>query len=370
MDRRGLEKQTMNDARFRKGFLLALVIAVTGTFVFVIKDFLMTLFVAGIFSGLTHPLYLRLVKALGGRKALAAILTLLIVVLLVGAPLVFVLSIVTNEAISIADNVTPVVKRFISEPTSVDSYLDRIFAVQWLAPYRETLLTKAGETAGSLSRVVVSSLTSTTRGTFSLIIDFFMMLYAMFFFLIKGRHYLDQALQYLPLRESEQRQMLERFNSVARATLKGTLLIAIVQGTLGGTILAILGIPAAVLWGLLMTVLSLLPLIGGAIVWVPVSIVLAVQGAWVKALILVVFCSLVIGSVDNLLRPRFVGRDTGMSDLLVLFSTLGGISVFGGIGFLVGPLVAALFVTIWDIFGQVYRDDLDVERPAHIQLPP
>lgn len=362
-------KHTMNEARFRKGFLLALVIAVTATFVFVIKDFLMTIFVAGIFSGLAHPLYLWLQRAFGGREVLASIATLLIIVLLVGAPLVFVASIVTAEAVRVTDNVTPVVKQLIAEPTSIDGYLDRIPGVQWLAPYREALLTKAGETAGGLSRIVVASLTSTTRGTFALIVDFFMMLYAMFFFLIRGRRYLDHGLQYLPLRESEQRQMLQRFNSVARATLKGTLLIAIVQGTLGGTIFAILGIPAAVLWGLLMIVLSLLPVIGGAIVWVPAAIVLAIQGAWIKSLILVVFCSLIIGSIDNVLRPRLVGHDTGMSDLLILFSTLGGIGAFGAIGFLVGPLVAALFVTVWEIFGKVYRDELDVEPSSRIQLP-
>jgi predicted PurR-regulated permease PerM len=196
-----------------------------------------------------------------------------------------------------------------------------------------------------------------------------MMLYAMFFFLIDGRRYLDSILRYLPLRESEQNQMLHRFVSVTRATLKGTLLIGMVQGSLGGVIFAILGISGAVLWGLLMIVLSLLPVIGGALVWVPAAIVLAIQGSWIKALILAGFCSLVIGSIDNVLRPRLVGHDTQMSDLLVLFSTLGGIAVFGAIGFIVGPIIAALFVTIWEIFGKAYRDNLDVEPAPQIHLP-
>ena len=358
------------NARFRKGFLLALVVAITATFAYVIKDFVMTIFVAGIFSGLAHPLYLQLRRALGGREALASAVTLLTILLLVGAPLVFVGSIVTSEAVRLTDTVTPFVKALIDEPTSIDGYLDRIFGVQWLAPYREMLLTKAGEAAGSLSRTIVTSLTSTTRDTLALIVDFFMMLYAMFFFLMNGRRYLDEVLQYLPLRESEQNKMLQRFVSVARATLKGTLLIGVVQGTLGGIIFAILGISGAVLWGMLMIVLSLLPVIGGALVWVPAAIVLAFQGAWIKALILVVFCALVIGSIDNVLRPRLVGHDTKMSDLLILFSTLGGIAGFGAIGFLVGPLIAALFVTIWEIFGKAYRDDLDVEPAPYIQLPP
>jgi predicted PurR-regulated permease PerM len=134
-------------------------------------------------------------------------------------------------------------------------------------------------------------------------------------------------------------------------------------------IFAILGISGAVIWGLLMVVLSLLPVIGGALVWVPIAIVLAIQGAWIKALVVVGFCSLVIGSIDNVLRPRLVGRDTEMSDLLILFSTLGGITAFGAIGFIVGPIVAALFVTIWEIFGNAYRTDLDVEPSSQIHLP-
>jgi predicted PurR-regulated permease PerM len=358
-----------NDARFRKGFLLALVAAITATFVFVVRDFLMTIFVAAIFSGLAHPLYSKLRKSLGGRDGFASALTLLIGVLLVGGPLVFIVSIVTNEAVRMSENVTPWVAQLISEPTRVGVYLDRIPGIELIGPYREMLVTKAAEAAGSLGRVIVTSLSSTTRGTLALIFDFFLMLYAMFFFLMHGRRYLESILKYLPLRESEHNEMLDRFVSVTRATLKGTLLIGMVQGTLGGIMFAILGISGAVLWGLLMIVLSLLPVIGGALVWLPAAIILAVQGHWVRALILAGFCSIVIGSIDNLLRPRLVGHDTQMSDLLILFSTLGGIAVFGAIGFIVGPIIAALFVTIWEIFGKAYRDDLDVEPPPQIQLP-
>jgi predicted PurR-regulated permease PerM len=228
------------------------------------------------------------------------------------------------------------------------------------------LLTKDGEAVGSLGRVVVSSLTSTTRGTLALIFDFFILLYSMFFFLMNGRRYLDSILRYLPLRESEQEQMPQRFVSVARDA-KGTPSASCAGPSAASS--SRLGISGAVLWGLLMIVLSLLPVIGGALVWVPAAITLAVQGAWIKALVLAGFCSLVIGSIDNVLRPRLVGRDTEMSELLVLFSTLGGIAVFGAIGFIVGPIVAAIFVTIWEIFGAAYREDLEVEPPPHIQLP-
>jgi predicted PurR-regulated permease PerM len=357
-------------ARFRKGFLLALVIGVTTAFVFVVRDFLMTTFVAAIFSGLAQPLYRRILQTVGGRKVVASAVTLLTIAVLVGAPLVAVLSVVTNEAVRVTESVTPWVTQIVNEPTRLNTYLDRLPGIQRIMPFREQILTKAGEAAGSLGRIVVASISSTTRDTLALVVDFFMMLYAMFFFLMDGRQYLDSLVQYLPLRESEQNQLLQRFVSVARATLKGTLLIGIVQGSLGAVIFAILGIPAAVLWGLMMTVMSVLPMIGGAIVWVPAAIILAVEGFWMKAVILVAFGSLVIGTVDNLLRPRLVGHDTKMSDLLVLFSTLGGIAEFGAIGFIVGPIVAALFVTVWEIFGHAHSDDLDVEPSPRIELLP
>jgi predicted PurR-regulated permease PerM len=357
-----------DNARFRRGFLLALVVGITAAFIFVIKGFLMTIVVAAIFSGVAHPLYRRLLRGFGGRRAAASVVTLLSLVLLVLGPLVFVLTIVAGEAVRLTDNVTPWVQQMVNEPERLNTYLDRIPGINRIEPYRETLLTKAGEFSGSLGRVIASSLSSTTRGTFALIVDFFMLLYAMFFFLIDGRRYLDTILRYLPLRESEQNEMLQRFVSVTRATLKGTLLIGIVQGTLGGVMFAILGISGAVLWGLLMIVFSVLPLIGGALIWVPAAIVLAIQGEWVKALILTGFCSIVIGSIDNLLRPRLVGHDTQMSDLLILFSTLGGIAVFGAIGFIIGPIIAALFVTTWEIFGRAYREDLDVEPAPQIKL--
>jgi predicted PurR-regulated permease PerM len=351
------------NARFRKGFLLALVVGITAAFFFVIRDFVMTLLFAAIFSGLAQPLYRRLLALVGGRRAMASFLTLALVVLVVAGPLIAVFTVVANEALRFANEIAPRVAEMMQDPEQLRPYLSRVPGASWLIPYQDDLAARAVEAAGELGRVVVSTVSDTTRSTLTTIIDFFMMLYAMFFFLM-DRRYLDSMLRYLPLQESEEDQMLERFVSVTRATLKGTLFIGVIQGALGGVIFAVLGIPGAVLWGLLMIVLSVLPVVGGALVWVPAAIVLAVEGEWLRAIVLVLFSSLVIGAIDNLLRPRLVGHDTKMSDLLVLFSTLGGIAGFGPLGFIVGPIIAALFVTVWEIFGKAYHRDLDVESPA------
>lgn len=355
-------------ARFRKGFLIALVIGVTLSFFYVVGDFLLTVFMAAIFAGLARPLYLRLLSAFGGRAPLASSVTLLIIILVVGGPLAAVLIVVTNQAIEMTNAVTPWVTQMVNEPDRVNGYLDRVPGLARLTPYREELLARAGAAAGGVGQAILGALSATTRGTLSVIVDLFLTLYAMFFFLIDGPRYLQTVALYLPLRESEQEQMLERFVSVARATLKGTLLIGLVQGSLGGVALAAAGISGAAMWGVMMVVLSVVPVVGGALIWVPAAIVLLIQGAWLKAVLLAAFCALVIGSIDNLLRPRLVGQDIQMSDLLILFSTLGGIAVFGGIGFILGPMVAALFITTWEIFRQAYRDDLDAEPTPRIEL--
>jgi predicted PurR-regulated permease PerM len=151
---------------------------------------------------------------------------------------------------------------------------------------------------------------------------------------------------------------VEKFVSVSRATLKGTVIIGVIQGTLAGMALAVAGIQGAAFWGTIMTVLSIIPGVGTALVWLPAAIFLMATGSVASGVVLIVFCGAVVGSVDNFLRPRLVGKDTQMHDLLILFSTLGGLLLFGVVGFILGPILAALFVTVWDIYGAAFRDML------------
>ena len=209
-----------------------------------------------------------------------------------------------------------------------------------------------------VSKLFINSLSSATMGTVNFFLLTFIFLYAMFFFLIDGDRLLDKILYYLPLEDEDERRMLDKFTSVTRATLKGTAVIGILQGGLAGLALAVVGIPSAIFWGTIMAVLSIIPGIGTALVWGPAAIILAAGGHWVKAIGLTVFCGVVVGSIDNVLRPRLVGKDTEMHDLLILFATLGGISFFGVVGFILGPIIAALFVTIWEIYGTAFKDVL------------
>jgi predicted PurR-regulated permease PerM len=187
----------------------------------------------------------------------------------------------------------------------------------------------------------------------------------MFFFLMDGDKLLAKILYYLPLEDKDERLMLEKFTSVTRATLKGTAIIGILQGGAAGVAFAVVGIPSAIFWGAIMTVLSIIPGIGSALVWGPAAVILLANGHYLKGAGLALFCGLVVGSLDNLLRPRLVGRDTQMHELLILFGTLGGIVMFGIAGVIIGPILAALFVTVWEMYGMAFRDLLPEVGALH-----
>lgn len=353
-----------SEDRFRRVFLLVLVIVITAAFVWMIRSFLLTILLAAIFSALLHPVYQGLLRVVRGSRPTAAGLTVLFGLLVIVAPLITVLGLVTNEALKVSEEVAPRVRELVTQPSSFEHLIERVPFYDRIEPYRTQIFERLGQLVGSLGRFLVQSLSNTTRGTVALLFDFFIMLYTMFFLLMDGPALLQRGIRFLPLREHEKEQMLDRFVSVTRATLRGTLVIGAIQGTLSGLAFWAVGIQGALFWGTVMVVLSVLPVVGGALVWVPAVIFLAVTGAWGRALGLAAFCALVVGSIDNVLRPRLVGRDTKMHDLLILFSTLGGIIAFGPVGFIVGPILAALFITSWDIFGVAYRDVLPGPGPV------
>lgn len=346
----------MTQHRYRRFFLFFLVVAVSIAFVLLLRSFLVTILLAAVFSGLVYPLYARIALALNGRRHVASALTLLIVLILVVAPLGAIFGVVLNQAVRVTNSITPVVERFINEPTYLDQQLGRLPGIEYLEPYRDTIVTRAGDVVNAIGGFLIGSLSTTTRGTVTFLFHFFILLYTMFFLLVDGPGMLMRVLSYLPLTAADGQQLKDRFVSVTRATLKGTVVIGIIQGAMSGAAFWMVGIPDAVFWTVVMVVLSILPVIGGALVWVPAAIILAASGQVAQAVFLVLFCSLIVGSVDNVLRPRLVGRDTKMHDLMILFSTLGGLIAFGPVGFIVGPILAGLFVTIWEMFGKAFGD--------------
>lgn len=344
--------------------VLLMALLISAFFLAMIRTFLMVLLLAGILTALAQPVYRKINHWLPGRPRLSSLVVVVMLGLVVFFPLFGLLGIITAQALNVAQSVTPWVQRQIAEPAAFSQYLQKLPFYDQLIPYRDQILRKAGELAGKLSLFIVDGLSAGAAGTVNFVFLFFVFLYVSYFFLIDGRALLHKMLYYLPLDDPSEQRLLDRFTSVTRATLKGTAVIGLLQGVLAGLAFAVVGIKASVFWGTVMTALSIIPALGSALIWVPAAIVLAVGGHYLKAVGLVLFCGLVVGSLDNLLRPRLVGKDTQMHELMIFFGTLGGISLFGIIGFIIGPIIAALFVTIWDIYGEVFREILPVVKDA------
>lgn len=349
--------------RLRKTLLVVIALGISLLFLYMIEEFLMVLFLAAIASGIFHPVYLRLEARLGGRKNLASGATVFLALLVVIAPLGIFLGIVATEAIRLSERAGP----WVTDPLSPAAGLNRLFdhypLLAPLSPYRDTIVTKLGELAGDLGGLVVGAVTAAARETATLFFLLFVMLYAMFFFLMDGKAILRKILYYLPLPAEDENRMVARFLSVSRATIKGTLVIALVQGALGGIAFWLAGLEGPAVLGTVLAVLSTIPGVGPVLVWAPAALYLAATDHAGTALLLAVWFLGVVGTVDSVLRPRLIGKDTKMPDLLILLGTLGGIVLFGPAGFIVGPIVAALFVTAWDLYGETFKDVLPMVDP-------
>ena len=348
----------MNSFKANQLIILFFVLFISAIFFAMIRFFLMAIFLAAIFSALAMPVYNRFERWLKGKRNLSAGLTMFTLFLIVVLPLGTVLGIVVTQAVKISSIAVPWIKQQIPEPALFDQQIRSLPFSGELEMSREEILQKAGELAGKTASILVGAISSITYSAVTDLFLLFVFLYCMFFFLRDGRRILEKALSYLPLSISDEQRLLDRFLSVTRATLKGTVVVGFVQGSLAGTALHVAGIDNALFWGTIMSMLSLIPFVGSALIWLPSAVYLAATGQYIQAGGVVLFCSVVVGQIDNIIRPVLIGRDTRMHELLIFFGTLGGIALFGVFGFIVGPIVAALFMTVWEIYGEVFNDFL------------
>jgi len=289
---------------------------------------------------------------MGQRRTIAALATVMIILLIVILPVTLIGALLVQEGLSLYE-------KFQSGELNLGRYFQQVFGV--LPAWVSDLLDRFGLTNLSSmqerlstglvqgSQFVATKALNIGQNTFDFIVDLFIVLYLLFFLLRDGDDLVRRIRTAIPLHADQQRELLNRFTTVIRATVKGNVVVAVVQGALGGLIFWFLGVHAAVLWAVLMAFLSLLPAVGSALIWLPVAIYFLVTGATWQGIFLIAFGVLVIGLVDNVLRPVLVGKDTKMPDYVVLISTLGGMAIFGLNGFVIGPVIAAMFMAVWDI---------------------
>lgn len=344
--------------------VILLAVSISILFLSMISGFLMAITMAAIFAGLIYPIYLRLLNRFKGKTILSGMLTLVIFFFIVLIPVAGLIAVLVEQALSASETLGPLIRTELSEPNQILDDIQSLPIVNKIFPNPQALadaLEKLVKGAGSF---VVSNLSNVTSGAANFLFQFFIMLFTMYYFLVYGRDYLGKLLYSLPLNSEDEKRLLEKFTSVTRATLKGTFIIGAIQGAMGGIAMWIAGIPNTLFWGVIMAVFAIIPAIGPAIVWLPASIFLFIQGETTAGIALFLFGAIAISNIDNLLRPRLVGREAQLPDLMILFGTLGGLALFGAVGLILGPIIAALFVTIWDIYGEVFKPAL--ER-SHLQ---
>jgi predicted PurR-regulated permease PerM len=351
---------TMSQSTQHAWFLILLGL-VTLAFFWLTLDFVQPLFWAAVMAILFHPLQRRVEAAVGG-KGRAAIVTTTAIVMLVFVPLTLIGVAVSREALS-------VYARIKAGDIDVPGFVARLEPVARDLAARlgidpASIQTGAVDAAGTAAQLIASQAVVVGQNVFSAVAQTALMIYLLFFFLRDGEKVLEGVARAIPMGQARERALFARFSSVTRATLKGTLVVGAVQGALGGLLFWALGIRAPVFWGVVMTMMSLLPLVGPAIVWLPAAIILLATGSVTAGVILLIGGTLIVGTADNILRPILVGRETRMPDYLVLLSTLGGLTVFGLSGFVAGPVVAALFLTAWDMFALEYEPVDELPAPS------
>jgi predicted PurR-regulated permease PerM len=339
--------------------LLLLLIAVSLAFAWILWPFYGAILWAIVFATVFAPAHRRVLSSVRQRPNLAALTTVLLIVTIVLLPL-------TLTAMSVVQEATNLYERIEAGELDFGRFLSQLLDA--LPAWATDLLNRLGiSDLGDLqarlsaalkegSQFFATQAIAIGQGTAQVVVSLFLMLYLLFFFLRDGSELSQRLKDAIPLRTEQKRALFSKFTIVIRAMFKGTILVAALQGVLGGIIFWFLSIPAPVLWGVVMAFLSLLPAVGSALIWLPVALYLLATGAVWQGFVLIAYGLLVIGLVDNLLRPFLIGIDTKLPDYLVLISTLGGIAIFGLNGFVIGPVVAAMFIATWDIFSTRTQD--------------
>ncbi|MTW21606.1 AI-2E family transporter [Allochromatium palmeri] len=348
----------MTQDTLTKSVIILMALGISALFLAMIQPFLMTLLLAGIFSALARPLYLRLQARLSCSAPVASLLTLLLIAVMVLIPAIFLITVLIGQALDVSELITIWVRGVIEDPTDFMAVLQHLPFYDEVILHRGLILEQAGQVATIISKLLVDWVSSATLKTANFIFLTFVLLYSLFFLLMDGPKLILKLLYYLPLQTRDERLLLDKFTSVTRATLKGSLFIGLLQGSLAGIAFAVAGIDNAVFWGTVMALLSIIPNVGAALVWIPAVIILIFQGAVLTGVLLGLFCGLIVGSLDNLLRPILVGKDTKMHELMIFFSTLGGLFMFGLPGLFIGPVIASLLISIWEIYGVEFADVL------------
>ena len=323
---------------------------ITILFVSLIFNFAAPILWSIVVSIIFYPLYEKLLL-MTNKKSLSSMLSLILILLLVIMPSIAVLGLIGNELINFINS---------SENYSFEQYFQMIpnesainQLIAWSGLSINDLIEKADDFLISASKMLYRSVSTISANVINFFVSLFIFVYLTFFFLRDGEKILQHCMDAFPMKNEDESYLLDQFQKTTRATIKGTVMVALAQGFLGYLTLLLIGINGALIWGAVMALLSIVPAVGTVLVWLPIALVLFLNGEIMDASLLIFSGVFIIGMIDNLLRPILIGKETKMPDYLILLTTIGGISIFGITGFIVGPIIASLFISIWSLSSRV-----------------
>ena len=343
-------------SKLRSAFFTGLIVLLSVAILYLIRPFFYPIFWAAVIAIVFYPHY-NWLNSFIRMPGLNALLMVCVVLVTIFLPLTLISALLVNESVDLYGKVSE--KGFAENIEGVSTWLEGTP----LAPYIDTVKTDwtryAADATKRLSGYFFSGIKSVTQNSLRFFFMLFIMFYTLFYFFKDGHRMLDRLKHLSPVGEKYEVMLYDRFTSTVRATLKSTFIVGGIQGIIGGILFWITGVPGALIWGVIMIALSIVPALGSFVVWLPAGLImLALGNTWQGVTILLVG-TFVISTIDNLLRPPLVGRDIQMHPLLGLFSTLGGIVLFGISGFIIGPIIAALYLSIMTIYDHYYKSELE-----------
>ncbi|MGB9485666.1 MAG: AI-2E family transporter [Terriglobia bacterium] len=341
---------------------LLIVLVIVLYYVFrILEPFLPALAWAAILATVFHPLFSALSRRLRHPRWASAVSCVLLTVVIV-LPAMFLLFMLAEQSVGAYRMLEARVA--VGGPASFET-VRKTSSYQWfLARTKRVGMPEpdlgavAAKVIGIVSEFLVSRSASIFSGITHFVVNFFVMIFALYYLLLRGPGILHELRQLSPLRPEHEEKIIEKFRAITRATLGGSLATALIHGTAGGVIFFFFGLPSPLLWGAVMAVLSLVPVVGTALVWAPVVVYYVLTGAVWKGIILLVVFVGVVGTVDNLVKPVLIRRGTEIDTFWIFLSVLGGIGVFGFLGLFLGPFLLTLCLVLVEIYKVEFRDEL------------
>jgi predicted PurR-regulated permease PerM len=351
------------DMTVNKFAIIGLLLLVATAIFPIVKIFFVPVIVAAALATLFFPFYRRVFSVMGKKRGLSSFICCLMIFLCLITPTYIMVQLVVRQSIELYQSAEPVVKDIVAKGSNSE-FLLRVQNLPFIHKLQQSNINIAvplQEGIKTLLSVGTKAINKTSTGLFEFVFTIFVMFFTMFYFFRDGEILVKRMKYLVPIRADYEEMIVSRFLLISRATVMGTVLIGVTQGTIGALALLIFGVKLWLLWGFIMVILSLIPLMGAWMVLIPAGIIQFILGHTGHGIGIILTSLLFVSTVDNFIRPRLVGRGAKLHDLVIFFSSLGGIAVFGPLGFIVGPVIAALFVAVLDIYGMEFERQLKRE---------